>query len=73
MSDTAALEKRLIDLEAQIALQNHTIDELSDTLREQWDKTDQLSRQVSKLSDRLSATEGELRSVMPQDRPPPHY
>ena len=53
MSDTTALEKRLIDLEAQIALQNHTIDELSDTLREQWDQTDKLSRQVSKLSDRL--------------------
>lgn len=73
MSDATDLEQKLFDLEAQIAIQNRTIDELSDTLADQWQKIDKLTRQVSKLNDRLAAAEGDLHTVLPQDRPPPHY
>jgi SlyX protein len=72
-STDEAQDNRLNDLEMQVALQNRTIDELSDALREQWDKIDLLTRQVRKLNDRLAATEGDLQTVMPPDRPPPHY
>jgi|SaaInlStandDraft_5_1057022.scaffolds.fasta_scaffold14384_2 SlyX protein len=73
MSADTSLEERVINLEAQIAMQNRTIDELSDALADQWQKVDTLSRQVNKLNDRLAATEGDLHTVLPQDRPPPHY
>jgi SlyX protein len=73
MSEEEPLENRVNDLEAQIAVQNRTIDELSDALAEQWQKIDKLDRQVNKLNDRLAAAEGDLHTVLPQDRPPPHY
>jgi SlyX protein len=73
MADTATQEQRLIDLESQIAIQNQTIDELSDTLRDQWSVIDKLKDQVRKLNDRLASAEGELHSVQPPDQPPPHY
>jgi SlyX protein len=73
MSEDEPLENRVIDLEAQIAVQNRTIDELSDALADQWQKIDKLDRQVKKLNDRLAAAEGDLHTVLPQDRPPPHY
>jgi SlyX protein len=76
MSDTSVVmtqEGRLTDLETRIALQDRTIEELSEALREQWDKIDRLTRQVGKLKDRLAAAEGDLHTVLPQDRPPPHY
>ena len=72
MSEEEPLENRVNDLEAQIAVQNRTIDELSDALAEQWQKIDKLDRQVNKLNDRLAAAEGDLHTVLPQDRPPPH-
>ena len=73
MSEEEPLENRVNDLEAQIAVQNRTIDELSDALAEQWQKIDKLDRQVNKLNDRLAAAEGDLHTVLLQDRPPPHY
>ena len=42
-------------------------------IADQWQKIDKLTRQVSKLNDRLAAAEGDLHTVLPQDRPPPHY
>ena len=73
VSTGKAQDDRLNDLEMQIAMQNRTIDELSDALREQWDKVDLLTRQVRKLNERLATTEGDLQTVLPPDRPPPHY
>ena len=73
MAEDEQADQRLTDLESRIEIQNNIIDELSDTLKEQWDKIDELTRQVRKLNDRLATAEGELQSVLPPDRPPPHY
>ena len=73
MTEDDNAEQRLNDLESQLAIQNNVIDELSDTLKEQWEKIDELTSLVRKLNDRMSVAEGELHSVLPPDRPPPHY
>ena len=73
MTNSTDLEERLVDLETKLSMQSRTMDELSDTLRDQWDQIDKLERQVRKLNDRLLTTEGDLSTILPPDQPPPHY
>lgn len=70
MSDSRQGE-RLDALEARIAFQDRTIEELSDTIAKQWKVIDALSRKLELL-------EEHVRSAAPasdprQEPPPPHY
>ncbi len=73
MSKTPVPEERFGDLESRIAHQDSVIEDLNDTITKQWDEIDKLNRQVARLNDRLVALEGDVQSVLPKDRPPPHY
>lgn len=69
MSD--ALAKRVDDLEARIAFQERTIEELNAVVTGQWRDIDDLQRKVTQLLEHARAT-------MPladagSEPPPPHY
>jgi len=73
MSNPDDQEQRLNDLEILIAHQDLKLDEMSETIARQWDKIDTLTRKTQQLSDRLAAAEGDMHSLLPGDKPPPHY
>ncbi len=73
MSDTPTPEERFGELESRIAHQDGVIEDLNETITRQWDELDKLTRQIGRLNDRVVALEGDLQSVLPKDRPPPHY
>jgi len=73
MSDSQELARRINDLEALIAHQDQKLDDMSDTISGLWDKIDVLTRQAKQLGDRLAAAEGDVHSLLPDDKPPPHY
>lgn len=73
MSDARAAGTRIDDLETHLAHQESTIQDLSETVGQQWETIDVLKREINRLKDRLSAMEGELQSAQSDERPPPHY
>ncbi|MFC3693340.1 SlyX family protein [Chenggangzhangella methanolivorans] len=64
------LADRLDALEARYAHQELTIEQLNETVAEQWAVIDRLKREISHLAERL---EDAAAGVAPVDRPPPHY
>ncbi len=68
MSDDQT-EKRLSDLEMQIAEQNRTIDELNDTLVNEWKEIDRLTRGMKLLNEQVLSLEDASQSATK----PPHY
>lgn len=74
MTDQVARDQRIAELEAQIAHQEATIQDLSDAAAKQWDLIDDLTVKVNDLKDRITALEGELKQSTSEDEaPPPHY
>jgi len=73
MSDPQNLAQRINELEALIAHQDQKLDDMSDTISGLWDKIDVLTRQAKQLGDRLASAEGDVHSLLPDDKPPPHY
>ena len=68
---TETAGSRIASLEAHLAHQARAIEELDETVREQWRLIDGLRRELMALRDRFdAATEGG--AELP-DRPPPHY
>ncbi len=71
MTDHPDLQQRLIDLETRLAFQEHTLQDMSDTVARQHAEIDRLTRAVKELQERLR---GISAPVMEQsDVPPPHY
>ncbi|MEL0105939.1 MAG: SlyX family protein [Rhodospirillales bacterium] len=67
-------DQRLTELEAQVAHQEATIQDLSDTAAKQWDTIDELTAKVNDLKDRIAALEDDLKFQSSQEEaPPPHY
>jgi len=64
-----AMARRLDALETQLAYQDQTIEELNQTVIEQWKQIDGLTQRLARLGDKLEAIE----AAPPVDRPPPHY
>lgn len=65
-------DERLIDIETQIAHQEHTVTELNDALANQQKQIADLELQVRTLTDRIRA----IADAAPggaDDAPPPHY
>lgn len=65
---------RLTELETLVAHQAKTIDELNQTVRDQWAEIDKLTRSLTLIADKLFALEETARKGPPgSEPPPPHY
>ena len=71
MSDVKTLSNRIAVLETRLAFQDVTIETLNQTITEQWQQIDALTRQVAALNERLQEAEAHAPRVA--DEPPPHY
>ena len=65
------LNTRIDVLETRLTFQEVTIETLNATITEQWQKIDALTRQLARLSERL--TEAEAHARASTNEPPPHY
>ena len=71
MIDMKALSDRVDVLETRLMFQDVTIETLNQTITEQWQQIDALTRQVAALNERLQEAEAHAPRVA--DEPPPHY
>ncbi len=71
MDDLTDLKARLETLEAHVAHQDRTIEELNETVTVQWKDIDALKRQLNRLDDQLREVEAGLPA--PPNQKPPHY
>jgi SlyX protein len=65
------LSERIDALEARLAYQDQTIEQLNETITAQWKQIDALTRQLGALSERLQ--EAEANTPAPGNERPPHY
>ncbi len=63
-------DERLIALEIRIAEQEHTIDDLSGQLAEQWKTIDRMQRKLDTLTERFLALEEQAAPDIPVTKPP---
>ena len=71
MNDVKTLSDRVDVLETRLMFQDVTIETLNQTITEQRQQIDALTRQVALLSERLQ--EAEANAPSPANEPPPHY
>lgn len=67
------MEKRIERLESLIALQDRTLEKLSDQLFDQQKQIADLNRLVERLAKKIRTLDEEMDSSGPLDVPPPHY
>lgn len=67
------LEQRIIDLEQELALQRHTVDQLSDIIAEQQKDIDRLTASFRAVAGKIKAFDEFLSEGGVDDGPPPHY
>jgi SlyX protein len=65
------LSERIDALESRLAYQDHTIEQLNETITAQWKQIDALTRQMTALKERLQ--EAEADRPAPANERPPHY
>jgi SlyX protein len=65
------LSARIDALESRVAYQDHTIEQLNETITAQWKQIDALTRQFAALTERLQ--EAEASAPSPGNERPPHY
>jgi SlyX protein len=72
MNDAETVNTRIEQMEARIAHQERTIEDLNNSVTEQWRQIDGLTKQVERLAARLQHVED---NVLPgaAEPPPPHY
>jgi SlyX protein len=73
MNDAAELANRIEALEIQIAHQDATVEALNQALTAQWKQIDMLTRQMTRLTDRVAAAEQSIPASPSNEPPPPHY
>ncbi len=73
MSDTAALAARIDELEIRLVHQDQIIEDLNAVIARQWNELEAVSRQLSKLGDRINVVETHSGEAVPAEPPPPHY
>jgi len=71
MSDADDLSARIDSLEVRVAYQDQVIEDLNQTVIEQWKKIESLRRQLAELLDRVQEVEDNTPSR--PEPPPPHY
>ena len=65
-------ETRLTAIEEQLAHQGVMIEELSETIAEQWKTIERLSRKLASLAERINEHEEAIGESFPVTKPP-HY
>lgn len=63
----------LIELQTQLAFQEHTIAELNSVLTSQQQQIDLLRLEIKLLKEKLGMLEDRIDSGPPQHEKPPHY
>ncbi|MCP3472091.1 SlyX family protein [Bradyrhizobium sp. CCGUVB1N3] len=71
MNEIKTLGERIDTLEAKIAYQDDTIEQLNQTITAQWKQIDALTRQIAALNERLQ--EAEANAPGAANERPPHY
>jgi SlyX protein len=65
-------DTRFTAIEEQLAHQGVMIDELSETISEQWKTIERLTRKLASLAERVSEHEEAIGEAFPATKPP-HY
>lgn len=73
MNDVNALDKRIDALEARVAHQDRTIEDLNETVTAQWTEIETLTRQVVRLDEQVREAQDRTPGAREPDPPPPHY
>ena len=72
MNDAEAVNTRIEQLEARIAHQERTIEDLNNSVTEQWRQIDGLTKQLERVAARLQHVEDNTPPGAAEP-PPPHY
>lgn len=67
------MEERIERLESLVALQDRTMEKLSDQVFDQEKQIEDLRRLVERLAKKVRSLDEEMENSGPVDVPPPHY
>jgi SlyX protein len=67
------MEERVERLESLVALQDRTIEKLSDRLFEQQQQLRGLEKIIERLAGKVRSLDEDMEKSGPRDVPPPHY
>lgn len=73
MTELAEAIARIDRLEATVADQDRTIEDLSRMIVDQWKRIEDLTRRTSLLADQMLEVESRSGLARPADPPPPHW
>jgi SlyX protein len=73
MTDHDAVQARIEALEVRVAYQDKVIEDLNQTVIDQWKKIDGLRRQLNEVLDRVQEVEDHPGGPSAPEPPPPHY
>ena len=73
MSEEQNTTQRLDDLEAHIAHQDSTIDDLNQVILEQWNEIRALTEKLARLEAKIQTIEQATEADAAPEAPPPHY
>lgn len=71
--DIQALQARIVELEARLAFQEHSLAQLSDALAESRLESQRYGDLLRQLLEEFRNTRGSLYADPSQEPPPPHY
>jgi len=66
-------EERMVNIEAKIAYQEHSLQELNDVIYRQQKQIDQLEQICQQLIERVKSLAETSLTGTPEDEKPPHY
>ena len=73
MTEIETLTLRIDGLEMRIAHQDHTIEELSATIADQWKQIEDLTFRLTRLTEQVREVENSTGVSDEPEPPPPHY